>query len=174
MSGDHVEQGMPVVVHTEGKDDGFTQEAVQAAINPMLDQVNTCLDQLEERNDHLPGRLQECLNLTGIHMLSSSSHSRRPQVIGSPWWSPPRVPGPGPNPACLSQALAWALTTWLRAACRCPRGSACLGHPSGTSLCVPGIPPPPGRCGPVTHPTCLTAQLLDALTLPRPWVFTLN
>ena len=93
-------------VSTEGKVDGFTQEAVQAAIIPMLDQVNTCLDQLEERNDHLPSRLQECLNLTGIHMLSSSSHSRRPQVIGSPWWSPPRVPGPGPNPACLSQALA--------------------------------------------------------------------
>ncbi|KAJ1058308.1 hypothetical protein K5549_020486, partial [Capra hircus] len=42
-----------------GKVDGITQEAVQAAINPRLDQVNTCLDHLEERNDHLPGRLQD-------------------------------------------------------------------------------------------------------------------
>jgi hypothetical protein len=84
MSGDHVEQGMPVVVHTEGKDDGFTQEAVQAAIIPMLDQVNTCLDHLKERNVHLPGHFQECLNLTGRHILSSSSHAQRPQAIGSP------------------------------------------------------------------------------------------
>ena len=29
---------------------------------------------------------------------------------------------------------AWALTTWLRAACRWPGGSAFLGHPSATSL----------------------------------------
>ena len=79
-----MEQGGPVDVSTEGKVDGFTQEAVQAAIIPMLDQVNTCLDHLEERNDHLPGRLQERLNLAGRHILSSSSCSGRPQAIGSP------------------------------------------------------------------------------------------
>ena len=73
VSGGHVEQGVPVGVHTEGKDDGFTQEAGQAAINPMLDQVKSCLDHLEERNDHLHSHLQECLNLTGRHILSSSS-----------------------------------------------------------------------------------------------------
>ena len=43
VSGGHVGQGVPVGVHTEGKDDGFTQEAGQAAINPMLDQVKSCL-----------------------------------------------------------------------------------------------------------------------------------
>uniref|UniRef100_A0A8C6DSM8 Uncharacterized protein n=1 Tax=Moschus moschiferus TaxID=68415 RepID=A0A8C6DSM8_MOSMO len=84
MSGGHVEQGVPEDVHMEDKEDGFAQEAEQAAINPMLDQVNTCLDHLEERNDHLPGHLQECLNLTGRHFLSSSSHSWRPQAIGRP------------------------------------------------------------------------------------------
>ncbi|CAI9181146.1 unnamed protein product [Rangifer tarandus platyrhynchus] len=60
------------------------QKAVQAAINPMLDLVNTCLDHLGERNDCLSGRLQEGLNLAGRHILSSSRHSGRPQSIGSP------------------------------------------------------------------------------------------
>ncbi|XP_074149865.1 bublin coiled-coil protein isoform X2 [Sminthopsis crassicaudata] len=32
-----------------------------AAINSMLDQINTCLDHLEEKNDHLHARLQELL-----------------------------------------------------------------------------------------------------------------
>ncbi|CAI9149987.1 unnamed protein product, partial [Rangifer tarandus platyrhynchus] len=84
VSGDDVEQHVPVDVHTEGKDDSFTQEAGQAAINPILDQVNSCLDHLEERNDHLHSRLQECLNLTARHILSSSRGSGRPRVIGSP------------------------------------------------------------------------------------------
>ena len=68
-----MEQGVPVDVHREGKDDSFTQEAGQAAIKPMLDQLNSCLDHLEERNDHLHNCLQECLNLIGRHILSSSS-----------------------------------------------------------------------------------------------------
>ena len=79
-----MEQGVPVDVHMEGKDDSFTQEAGQAPINPILDQVNSCLDHLEERNDHLHSHFQECLNLTDRHILSSSSHSGRPRVIGSP------------------------------------------------------------------------------------------
>ena len=84
LSGGHVEQGVPMDIHTEGKDNDFTREAVQAAINAMLGQVNTCLYHLEEWNDHLPERLQECLNLTGRYILSSSSCSGRPQGIGSP------------------------------------------------------------------------------------------
>uniref|UniRef100_F6QDT6 Uncharacterized protein n=1 Tax=Monodelphis domestica TaxID=13616 RepID=F6QDT6_MONDO len=32
-----------------------------AAINSMLDQISTCLDQLEEKNDHLHARLKELL-----------------------------------------------------------------------------------------------------------------
>ena len=47
-----MEQGVPVDVSTEGKVGDFARAAVQAAINPVLDQVNTCLDHLEERNDH--------------------------------------------------------------------------------------------------------------------------
>ena len=52
VSGGHVEQGVPVDVSTEGKVGDFARAAVQAAINPVLDQVNTCLDHLEERYDH--------------------------------------------------------------------------------------------------------------------------
>ena len=100
-AGDHVEQGMPMDVHTEGKDDGFTREAVQAAINPMLDQVNTCLDQLEERNDHLPGHLQECLNLTGIHMLSSTPLREAPSDW-QPLVEPSKGAGARPQP-CLPE-----------------------------------------------------------------------
>ncbi|KAM7225339.1 hypothetical protein CapIbe_023316 [Capra ibex] len=84
LSGGHVEQGVPMDIHTGGKDDGSAQEAVQAAINAMLGQVNTCLYHLEDWNDHLPGRRQECLNLTGRYILTFSSHSGRPQAIGSP------------------------------------------------------------------------------------------
>ena len=84
MCGGHVKQGMPVDVRTEGKDNGFTRGAVWAATYPMLDKVNTCLDHLEDRNKHLPGCLPECLNLTGRHILSSRSWSRRPKAIGSP------------------------------------------------------------------------------------------
>ena len=47
-----MEQGVPVNVSMEGKVGDFARAAVQAAINPMLDQVNTCLDHLSERNDH--------------------------------------------------------------------------------------------------------------------------
>ena len=73
-----------VDVGAEGQDDDIAGQAVYAAINCMLDQVNACLDHLEERNDYLPGHLQECLNLAGRHILRSSSCSGRPQAIGSP------------------------------------------------------------------------------------------
>ena len=36
----------------------FAQGGVWAATNPMLDQVNTSLDHMEERNEHLPDHLQ--------------------------------------------------------------------------------------------------------------------
>nr|XP_030702846.1 UPF0184 protein C9orf16 homolog [Globicephala melas] len=45
---------------TEGEDDGFG-EAGYAAINSMLDQINSCLDDLEEKDEHLHARLQELL-----------------------------------------------------------------------------------------------------------------
>ncbi|XP_074067157.1 bublin coiled-coil protein [Macrotis lagotis] len=43
-----------------GEEDCFG-EAEYAAINSMLDQINTCLDHLEEKNDHLHARLKELL-----------------------------------------------------------------------------------------------------------------
>ena len=43
-----------VDVGAEGQDDDIAGQAVYAAINCMLDQVNACLDHLKERNDHLP------------------------------------------------------------------------------------------------------------------------
>ena len=73
-----------VDVGAKGQDDGRAEQAVYAAINCMLDQVNACLDHMEERNDHLPCRLQECLNPTGKLTLRSSTCSGRNQSIGSP------------------------------------------------------------------------------------------
>ncbi|XP_066513973.1 UPF0184 protein C9orf16 homolog [Hoplias malabaricus] len=41
-------------------EDEFNEEEY-AAINSMLDQINSCLDDLEERNDALNGKLHELL-----------------------------------------------------------------------------------------------------------------
>uniref|UniRef100_A0A667YSB7 Bublin coiled coil protein n=1 Tax=Myripristis murdjan TaxID=586833 RepID=A0A667YSB7_9TELE len=41
-------------------DDEFSEDEY-AAINSMLDQINSCLDDLEERNDALNGKLHELL-----------------------------------------------------------------------------------------------------------------
>ncbi|KAJ1057584.1 hypothetical protein K5549_003237 [Capra hircus] len=50
-----------IIQSVEGPDGTKAEkgQAVYAAINCMLDQVNACLDHLEDRNDHLPGRLRE-------------------------------------------------------------------------------------------------------------------
>ncbi|XP_045429612.1 bublin coiled-coil protein isoform X2 [Pipistrellus kuhlii] len=58
MSGPNM--GMPLLPSTEDEEDSFG-DAEYAAINSMLDQINTCLDHLEEQNDHLHARLQELL-----------------------------------------------------------------------------------------------------------------
>ncbi|XP_057561763.1 bublin coiled-coil protein-like [Hippopotamus amphibius kiboko] len=60
MSGPNGDLGMPVEAGAEGEDDGFGA-AEYAAVNSMLDQINFCLDHLEEKNDHLHARLQELL-----------------------------------------------------------------------------------------------------------------
>ena len=73
---------------------------------PQVKTGQACRDHLEEPNDHLPGRLQQCLNSSVRCILSSSSHARGPQAIGNPSWSPPRAPEPGFCPTSLSQALA--------------------------------------------------------------------
>ncbi|XP_025915520.1 bublin coiled-coil protein [Apteryx mantelli] len=46
----------------DGDDDGDSfGEAEYAAINSMLDQINSCLDHLEEKNDYLHACLKELL-----------------------------------------------------------------------------------------------------------------
>ncbi|XP_027326905.1 bublin coiled-coil protein [Anas platyrhynchos] len=44
----------------DGDGDGFGEEEY-AAINSMLDQINSCLDHLEEKNDYLHACLKELL-----------------------------------------------------------------------------------------------------------------
>ena len=51
---------------------------------PQVKTGQACQDHLEERNDPLLGCLQQCLNPSVRCILSSSSCTRRPQVIGSP------------------------------------------------------------------------------------------
>lgn len=45
MSGPDRDLGMPMEAGTKGKDDGFW-EAEHAAINSLMDQINSCLDHL--------------------------------------------------------------------------------------------------------------------------------
>ncbi|KAM9440495.1 bublin coiled-coil protein [Clarias gariepinus] len=55
--------GDPELTSAEGlieDEDDFNDEEY-AAINSMLDQINSCLDDLEERNDALNGKLHELL-----------------------------------------------------------------------------------------------------------------
>lgn len=109
------------------------------AINSMLGQINFCLNHLE-KNDHLKPTSRRCLSPTSRHALSSSS--RRP--LGMPV---PRLlePPTSPNPVSLGYALTWTLT-WLRYLSKGwpigpPGESACLDHPCGTLLGMPGPAP---------------------------------
>ncbi|XP_024617975.1 UPF0184 protein C9orf16 homolog [Neophocaena asiaeorientalis asiaeorientalis] len=85
MSGPNGDLGMPVEAGAEGEDDGFEEAERYSNLlgwgragtetqvpllpkseswlchQPALDQINSCLDHLEEKNDHLHARLQELL-----------------------------------------------------------------------------------------------------------------
>ncbi|XP_076867536.1 bublin coiled-coil protein isoform X2 [Brachyhypopomus gauderio] len=55
--------GEPNITTNDGiitDEDDFSDEEY-ASINSMLDQINSCLDDLEERNDALNGKLHELL-----------------------------------------------------------------------------------------------------------------
>lgn len=43
------------------EDEDYFSEEEYASINSMLDQINSCLDDLEDRNDALNGKLHELL-----------------------------------------------------------------------------------------------------------------
>ncbi|XP_071752158.1 bublin coiled-coil protein [Centroberyx gerrardi] len=74
-------------------EDEFSEEEY-AAINTMLDQINSCLDNLEERNDALNGKLHE--------LLESNRQARlefRAQLQGSGSAEEPAGPADGdPSP----------------------------------------------------------------------------
>ncbi|XP_044519996.1 bublin coiled-coil protein [Gracilinanus agilis] len=64
MSGPNGDLPMPMEIILEEEDNCLGEagnELEYAAINSMLDQISTCLDQLEEKNDHLHARLKELL-----------------------------------------------------------------------------------------------------------------
>ncbi|KAL0965481.1 hypothetical protein UPYG_G00281840 [Umbra pygmaea] len=60
MSGPNGDPNIPMDDGIVENEDEFSEEEY-AAINTMLDQINSCLDDLEERNDSLNGKLHELL-----------------------------------------------------------------------------------------------------------------
>lgn len=60
MSGPNGEPNLAIDSGIIENDDDFNDEEYEA-INAMLDQINSCLDDLEERNDSLNGKLHELL-----------------------------------------------------------------------------------------------------------------
>ncbi|CAD7681445.1 unnamed protein product [Nyctereutes procyonoides] len=75
------------------RDPGILVEAEYAAINSMLDQINSCLDQLE--NDHLHACLQELLGRHALSFSSSLARSQQYQSLGSESHQPPQSCLPG-------------------------------------------------------------------------------
>ncbi|XP_020321001.1 UPF0184 protein C9orf16 homolog isoform X1 [Oncorhynchus nerka] len=63
MSGPNGDPNIPSDDGIIEDEDEFNEEGntEYAAINTMLDQINSCLDDLEERNDSLNGKLHELL-----------------------------------------------------------------------------------------------------------------
>ncbi|XP_016080248.1 PREDICTED: LOW QUALITY PROTEIN: UPF0184 protein C9orf16-like [Miniopterus natalensis] len=108
MLGSNRDLGMLVELGEEVEDDSSV-EAEYAAINSMLDHINSCLDHLVEKNKHLHARLQELLESNQQVCLEFQQQLGRAPRDASPWT--PGNPQPGPNPVYLGQALAWALTT---------------------------------------------------------------
>ncbi|XP_057573545.1 bublin coiled-coil protein-like [Hippopotamus amphibius kiboko] len=74
ISGPKRDLGM--VVGTEGEDHNF-REAEYAAIHSMLDQINSCLDHPEEKNDRLHACLQELLESNQLIRPEFQQHLRK-------------------------------------------------------------------------------------------------
>ncbi|KAM4635305.1 bublin coiled-coil protein [Polymixia lowei] len=78
MSGPNGDPNIAIDESIIDDEDDFSEEEY-AAINSMLDQINSCLDNLEERNDALNGKLHE--------LLESNRQARlefRAQLVGPP------------------------------------------------------------------------------------------
>ncbi|KAM3825480.1 bublin coiled-coil protein [Vipera latastei] len=70
----------------EEEEEGFG-EAEYAAINLMLDQINSCLDHLEEKNDHLNTQLKELLESnrqTHLEFQQQLSQEGEPGILKGP------------------------------------------------------------------------------------------
>ncbi|KAJ8390037.1 hypothetical protein AAFF_G00111980 [Aldrovandia affinis] len=60
MSGPNGDPNISITDETVDDEEEFNEEEY-VAINSMLDQINSCLDDLEERNDALNGKLHQLL-----------------------------------------------------------------------------------------------------------------
>ncbi|XP_051269122.1 UPF0184 protein C9orf16 homolog [Dicentrarchus labrax] len=80
-------------------DDDFGDEEEYEAINSMLDQINSYLDDLEERNDSLNGKLHE--------LMESNRQARlefRAQLVGPP--TPEDCPADGDSSSPSNEDLS--------------------------------------------------------------------
>ncbi|XP_070614940.1 bublin coiled-coil protein [Erythrolamprus reginae] len=68
----------------EEEEEGGFGEAEYAAINLMLDQINSCLDHLEEKNDHLNTQLKELLESNRQTRLEFQQQQQQPSQDGKP------------------------------------------------------------------------------------------
>ncbi|XP_067295867.1 UPF0184 protein C9orf16 homolog [Pseudorasbora parva] len=89
MSGPNAEPNMSVDDGIIDDEDEFSEEEY-AAIDSMLDQISSCLDDIEERNDALNGKLHE--------LLESNRQARREFRELSDEEHPPPPPPPAEDP----------------------------------------------------------------------------
>ncbi|KAK2535136.1 hypothetical protein Q9966_006903 [Columba livia] len=86
MSGPNGDPHVPAGGSGDEDGDSFGEEEY-AAINSMLDQINSCLDHLEEKNDHLHACLRELLESNRQTRLEFQQQSKQqhtePHVQGS-------------------------------------------------------------------------------------------
>ncbi|KAM6297196.1 bublin coiled-coil protein [Aegotheles albertisi] len=75
---------------TAGDGDSFGEEEY-AAINSMLDQINSCLDHLEEKNDYLHACLKELLESNRQTRLEFQQQSKQQNVGADVQGSQPPV-----------------------------------------------------------------------------------
>ncbi|KAL4609413.1 hypothetical protein GN956_G23811 [Arapaima gigas] len=91
--------GDPNISLEDDVDEDEFNEEEYAAINSMLDQISSCLDDLEERNDALNGKLHE--------LLESNRQTRkefREQLSGTPPGEQESPGAPDASPSDREQA----------------------------------------------------------------------
>ncbi|KAM6337149.1 bublin coiled-coil protein isoform 1-T1 [Alca torda] len=89
MSGPNGEPHVPVGGEEEEEDGDSFGEEEYAAINSMLDQINSCLDHLEEKNDYLHACLKELLESNRQTRLEFQQQSEQQNTEGDTQGSQP-------------------------------------------------------------------------------------